>query len=158
MPELPVGYGTVPFFGNFLFSSTFHSYVSFIKNKNWILIKKRSGIQVFLLFFLIFFILVTQGWPAEQVERGSHRLGDEAHQIASHGITRVNQLQFISVLRIRIRDPGLGAFWPLDPGSGISFFRIPDLGSRISDPGSQDYIFKSFLAIFLVKSSIILWK
>ncbi len=23
------------------------------------------------------------------------------------------------VLRIRIRDPGLGAFWPLDPGSGI---------------------------------------
>jgi len=33
-----------------------------------------------------------QGWPAEQVERGSHRLGDEAHQIASHGITRVNIL------------------------------------------------------------------
>lgn len=31
-----------------------------------------------------------QGWPAEQVERGSHRLGDEAHQIASHGITRVS--------------------------------------------------------------------
>ena len=26
------------------------------------------------------------------------------------------------------------------------------------DPGSQDHIFKSFLTIFLVKSSIILWK
>ncbi len=28
------------------------------------------------------------------------------------------------VLRIRIRDPV--PFWPLDPGSGIGFFRIPD--------------------------------
>ncbi len=56
-----------------------------------------------------------------------------------------------SVLRIRIRDPGSGAFWPLDPGSGIGFFRI-------SDPGSREHIFKSFLTIFLVKSSIILWK
>ncbi len=35
------------------------------------------------------------------------------------------------MLRIRIRDPGLGPFWPLDPGSGIGLFRIPDLGSRI---------------------------
>ncbi len=25
-------------------------------------------------------------------------------------------------------------FWPLDPGSGIGFFRIPDLGSRIPNP------------------------
>jgi hypothetical protein len=35
------------------------------------------------------------------------------------------------VLRIRIRDPVL--FYPLDPGSGsgMNFFRIPDLGSRI---------------------------
>ncbi len=32
-------------------------------------------------------------------------------------------------------DPGSGAF--LTPGSGIGFFRIPDLRSRISDPGSQ---------------------
>ncbi len=41
-------------------------------------------------------------------------------------------------------DPGSGAFltwirdpvpfWPLDPGSGIGFFRIPDLGSRIPNP------------------------
>ncbi len=29
-----------------------------------------------------------------------------------------------AVLRIRIRDPM--PFWPLDPGSGIDFFRIPD--------------------------------
>ncbi len=29
-------------------------------------------------------------------------------------------------------------------------------GSRISDPGSQDHILKSFLTIFLIKSSIIL--
>jgi hypothetical protein len=36
------------------------------------------------------------------------------------------------VLRIRIRDPV--PFWPLDPGSGIGFFRIPDLGSRIPNP------------------------
>jgi hypothetical protein len=33
---------------------------------------------------------------------------------------------------------------------------FPDPGSRISDPGSQDHILKSFLTIFLVKSSIIL--
>jgi hypothetical protein len=31
-------------------------------------------------------------------------------------------------------DPGSGAFWPLDPGSGIGFFRIQDLGSRIPIP------------------------
>ena len=29
-----------------------------------------------------------------------------------------------AVLRIRIRDPV--PFWPLDPGSGLGFFRIPD--------------------------------
>ncbi len=34
--------------------------------------------------------------------------------------------------RIRIRDPV--PFWPLDPGSGIGFSRIPDLGSRIPNP------------------------
>jgi hypothetical protein len=43
-----------------------------------------------------------QGWPAEQVERGSHRLGDEAHQIASHGITRVNQLHLHFTKRCRL--------------------------------------------------------
>ncbi len=33
-------------------------------------------------------------------------------------------------------DPGSGAFLTLDPypGSGIGFFRIPDLGSRIPTP------------------------
>jgi hypothetical protein len=41
--------------------------------------------------------------------------------------------RLIPVLRIRIRDPGSGAF--LTPGSGIGFF--PDPGSRISDPGSR---------------------
>jgi hypothetical protein len=56
-----------------------------------------------------------------------------------------------------IRDPGLGPFWPLDPGSGIGLFRIPDLGSRISGPGSQTRIFESLVTTFWVKSSIILW-
>jgi hypothetical protein len=50
------------------------------------------------------------------------------------------RLQYIAVLRIRIRDPGSGAF--LTPGSGIRnrFFsgsQSSDLGSRISDPGSR---------------------
>lgn len=31
-----------------------------------------------------------QSWPAEGLERGSHRLEEEAHQISSHGITRVS--------------------------------------------------------------------
>ncbi len=48
-------------------------------------------------------------------------------------------------------DPGSGIRCFLTPGSGIGFFRI-------SDPGSQDHIFKSFLTVFLVKSSITLWK
>ncbi len=47
-----------------------------------------------------------------------------------------------AVLRIRIRDPV--TFWPLDPGSGIGFFRI-------SDPGSQTHIFDSLVTIFLGK-------
>ncbi len=51
-----------------------------------------------------------------------------------------------AVLRIRIRDPVL--FWPLDPGSGIGFFRISDPGSLIPDLGSQTHIFKSLLTIF----------
>ena len=29
------------------------------------------------------------GWPAEQVERGCNRISEEAHQISSHGITKV---------------------------------------------------------------------
>ncbi len=51
-------------------------------------------------------------------------------------------------------DPGSGAF--LTPGSGIWDPEWIFSGSRISDPGSQDHILKSFLTIFLVKSSIIL--
>ncbi len=39
---------------------------------------------------------------------------------------------FISVLQIRIRDPGSGAF--LTPGSGIRNGFFPDPGSRIPDP------------------------
>jgi hypothetical protein len=31
-------------------------------------------------------------------------------------------------------DPGSGAFLTHKPGSGIGFFRIPDLGSRIPTP------------------------
>jgi hypothetical protein len=31
-------------------------------------------------------------------------------------------------------DPGSGAFWPLDPGSGIRKRFFPDPGSRIPDP------------------------
>jgi hypothetical protein len=38
----------------------------------------------------------------------------------------------IPVLRIRIRDPK--PFRPLDPGSGICFFRIPNPRSRNPDP------------------------
>jgi hypothetical protein len=37
-----------------------------------------------------------------------------------------------AVLRIRIQDPVL--FLPLDPGTGIGFFRIPDLESQIPNP------------------------
>jgi hypothetical protein len=51
-----------------------------------------------------------------------------------------------AVLRIRIRDPGSGAFLTPDPGSRIGFFRIPDPKS----------IFESLVTIFWVKSSIIL--
>jgi hypothetical protein len=42
--------------------------------------------------------------------------------------------------------PGSG-IW--DPGSGIGFFRIPDLGS-------QTHIFESLVTTFWIKSSIIL--
>jgi hypothetical protein len=55
-------------------------------------------------------------------------------------------LPFIAVLRIRIRDPV--PFWPLDPGPGIGFFRIPDLGSRIPNPyiweHSEHFLGKTF--------------
>jgi hypothetical protein len=38
----------------------------------------------------------------------------------------------ILVVSVADPDPGSGAF--LTPGSGIGFFRIPDLGSRIPNP------------------------
>ncbi len=41
-------------------------------------------------------------------------------------------------------DPGSGAFLTLDPGSGIGFFRIPDLGS-------QTHIFDSLIKILGIK-------
>jgi hypothetical protein len=50
------------------------------------------------------------------------------------------------VLRIRIRDPV--PFWPLNPGSGIGFFRILD----------PNPIFLRTYWQFWLKSSIILWK
>jgi len=80
--------------------------------------------------------------------RGRHHRGISPSVRDYGGKNPFMKFDFISVAD---PDPGLGAFWPLDPGSGISFFRIPD-------PGSQDHIFKSFLTIFFVKSSIILWK
>jgi hypothetical protein len=40
-----------------------------------------------------------------------------------------------------------------DPGSGMGFFRIPDLGSRIPRP-----YFEELFHNFFVKSSIVLWK
>ncbi len=46
--------------------------------------------------------------------------------------------------------------YPQCCGSGSRIRRLCDPGSGISDPWSQDHIFKSFLKIFLVKSSIIL--
>ncbi len=52
-----------------------------------------------------------------------------------------------AVLRIQIRDPM--PFWPLDPGSGIRNGFFPDPGT---------IFWRAFWQIFLVKSSIILWK
>jgi hypothetical protein len=54
-----------------------------------------------------------------------------------------------SVVLISGADPDAGSGAFLTPGSGIRnrFFS----GSRISNPGSKDHIFKSFLIIFLGK-------
>jgi hypothetical protein len=49
------------------------------------------------------------------------------------------------VLRIRIRDPGLGAF--LTPGSGVGESRHPDPGSGMNNP---DHFFKSLETILLL--------
>ncbi len=54
---------------------------------------------------------------------------------------------------VPVPDPSISVA-DLDPGSGA--FLTPGSGIRTSDPGSQDHIFKTFLTIFLVKSSIIL--
>jgi hypothetical protein len=45
---------------------------------------------------------------------------------------------------ISVADSGSGAFLTLDPGSGIGFFRIPDLGS-------QTHIFDGLMTNFWVK-------
>jgi len=63
---------------------------------------------------------------------------------------------FIHFYSVADPDPGSGIGCFLTPGSGIRNRFFPEPGPRISDPGSQDHIFKSFLTIFLVKSSIIL--
>ncbi len=69
---------------------------------------------------------------------------------------------FINCLNYSVADPdsGSGAFLTPGPGSGIRnrFFRILDLGSPISDPGSQTHIFESFVKKFWGKSSVILLK
>ncbi len=46
----------------------------------------------------------------------------------------VGYRMYWAALRIRIRDRVLFDPWFRDPGSGIGFFRIPDLGSRIPYP------------------------
>ncbi len=50
-----------------------------------------------------------------------------------------------------VADPGSGAFLTPDPGSGIGFFQIPDLGS-------QTHIFEGLVTNFWEKTSIILGK
>ena len=57
-------------------------------------------------------------------------------------LTSTHFSQYKPVLRIRDPVP----FWPLDPGSGIGFFRIPDL-----DPGSLPHIFQNLLTILVKK-------
>jgi hypothetical protein len=55
-----------------------------------------------------------------------------------------NGYRFKAVLRIRIRDPV--PFYPKDPGSGsgMIFFRIPDLGFRILTTSQiQDFTIKN---------------
>ncbi len=49
-------------------------------------------------------------------------------------------LLLLSGTSVAYPDPGSGAF--LTPGSGVGFFRIPDLGSRISNAGSQTHIWE----------------
>ncbi len=47
------------------------------------------------------------------------------------------------MFRIQIQDPGSGAF--LTPGSGIGFFRTPDLGSPIPNPFLESLVTINFL-------------
>jgi hypothetical protein len=60
-----------------------------------------------------------------------------------------------SCMQFSVADPGFGIQclfdpWIRDPGTGIGFFRIPDLWSRIPNP-----YFESLVTFFWVKSSII---
>ncbi len=56
---------------------------------------------------------------------------------------------------LRIRDPV--RFWPPDPGSGIDFFRIPDLGSRNPNLYFWGLMTNFFLQQFKINIISILW-
>jgi len=58
---------------------------------------------------------------------GSNLAFTDTVQSEGRQMKQCRKLYMKSVLRIRIRDPV--PFGPLDPGSGIGFFRIPDPGS-----------------------------
>jgi hypothetical protein len=72
---------------------------------------------------------------------------EKSLRVAPKKVEKICSLRFTVFSSVADPDPGSGAF--LTPGSGIRNRFFPD-------PGSQDHIFKSFLTIFLVKSSIIL--
>ena len=79
----------------------------------------------------------------EQQKRGVKKMCCHRYQIpffCSHKFHKIVNYFSFEVLKKKIWDPGLGAFWPLDPGSV-----------------SQTHIFESLLTTFCVKSSIILW-
>jgi hypothetical protein len=65
-----------------------------------------------------------------------------AYPLPGGQLTSTHYSQYMPVLRIRDPVP----FRPLDPGSGIGFFR-----TRISDPGSQPHIFENLLTILVKK-------
>jgi hypothetical protein len=92
-----------------------------------------------------------------QEEVGPHPLLHQGEQVLGREMENMS-IEVLLLPSGSVADPdpgsGIGAF--LTPGSGIQNRFFPDPGSRISDPGSQDHIFKSFLTIFLVKSSIFL--
>ena len=80
-----------------------------------------------------FLFVVPEVESADCESRLLHEDDEKSAQASVH-VHRNRVLQhrrgIIPVLRIQIRDPV--RFWPLDPGSGISFF--PNPGSRIPNP------------------------